>query len=159
MTIGARSASANEDTPFSAGVGVHYWRAVADIDDDFDKDGLAYALTFQWRPSLLGVGLDVERQPSGFGGAPEEVYEPLAYLILGDEIYAAAGVGGYYTESEFKDKPFYLFRAGLDLNFLSPIHIDIHADYRFENWSDLNTDGKDIDTQTITLGGAAKIVF
>ncbi len=142
------------------GVGAHYWVTLDDIDvDDVDEDGFSWAATYQYKPGLLGLGLDVEWKKEGFGGAPDDIIEPQAYVILGQALYAAAGVGGYYTDGEFADDPFYLFRAGFDVEVLPGLHLDIHAIYRFEEWDAVEDSTTDPDSDTVTLGAAARISF
>ncbi len=151
-----------EDTsgPHRLGLGAHYWTAVKDIDvKDVDKDGFSWVATYQYKPGAFGLGLDVEWKEKGFAGSTKDVYEPQAYLILGRALYAAAGVGGYYSDSEFAKDPFYLFRAGFDLELLPSIRLDIHAIYRFEEWNDLKSDDRNIDSDTITVGAALRIAL
>ena len=143
------------------GVGAHYWKTIDDLDkegvDDIDEDGFSYLATYTYKPALLGLGLDVEWKDEGFAGSPEAVYEPQAYLILGDALYGAAGIGGYYSDGEFADDPFYAFRAGLDIELLPSVFLDIHGNYRFETWDSLSDDAADIDSDTITFGAALRI--
>ena len=63
------------------------------------------------------------------------------------------------AEDSEKNNPFYAFRAGPDIPLLPILHLDINANYRFENWGDLSTDGKSVDTDTITLGAAVRLAF
>ena len=142
------------------GVGVHYWTTVKNIDvNDVDKNGFSYLAMYQYHYGWVGIEADLEWFQSGFGGASKDMYQPQAYLILGKVIYVAAGIGGYYTDNKLADKPFYAFRAGLDIPLLPILHLDINANYRFENWDDLSTDGKTVDTDTVTLGAAARLAF
>ncbi len=69
------------------------------------------------------------------------------------------GIGGYYSDGKFKEDPFFAFRAGLDLEVLPVLSVDINVNYRFEKWDDLSAEGKEIDTDTITLGAAARLMF
>ncbi len=142
------------------GVGAHYWETLDDIDaDDVDEDGFSWVATYQYKPGLLGLGLDLEWKEEGFGGSPEAVYEPQAYLILGQALYGAAGVGGYYSDGDFAEDPFYFFRAGFDVELLPSIHVDIHAIYRFEQWDELESSDTDADSDTVTLGAALRIAL
>ena len=142
------------------GVGVHYWTTVKNIDvHDVDKNGFSYLAMYQYHYGWVGIEGDLEWFKKGFGGADKDVYQPQAYLILGKIIYAAAGIGGYYTDSKLSDNPFYAFRVGLDIPLLPILHLDINANYRFENWDDLSTEGKSINTDTVTLGAAARLAF
>ena len=142
------------------GVGAHYWKALDDIDTkDVDEDGFSYAAMYRYRYDWIGLEAGVEYFKKGFGGAGEAVYQPQAYLLVGKVLYAGAGIGGYYTDGEWGDKPFYALRAGLDIPILPILHLDIQAHYRFEEWSDLSDKAKDIDTDTVTLGAAARLAF
>jgi len=142
------------------GVGVHYWTTVKNIDvNDVDKNGFSYLAMYQYHYGWVGVEADLEWFQKGFGGASQDVYQPQAYLILGKVVYAAAGIGGYYSNNKLADKPFYAFRVGLDIPLLPILHLDINANYRFENWNDLSTEGKSVDTDTVTLGAAARLAF
>lgn len=142
------------------GVGVHYWTTVKNIDvDNVDKNGFSYLAMYQYHYGWVGIEADLEWFQKGFGGASQDVYQPQAYLILGKVIYAAAGIGGYYSNDKLADKPFYAFRVGLDIPLLPILHLDINANYRFENWDDLSTEGKSVDTDTVTLGAAARLAF
>ena len=142
------------------GVGVHYWTTVKNIDvNAIDRNGFSYLAMYQYHYGWVGIEADLEWFQKGFGGASQDVYQPQAYLILGKVVYAAAGIGGYYTDGKLTDNPFYAFRVGLDIPVLPILHLDINANYRFENWDDLSTDGKSVDTDTVTLGAAARLAF
>lgn len=142
------------------GVGMHYWTTVKNIDqNNIDKNGFSYLAMYQYHYGWVGVEADLEWFQKGFGGSTQDSYQPQAYLIIGKVLYAAAGIGGYYTDGKLADKPFYAFRAGLDIPLLPILHLDINANYRFENWDDLSTEGKSVDTDTVTLGAAARLAF
>ncbi len=150
------------DAPAAGGIqvgaGANYWRSLKNIDvQHVDRDGFSYMVTCQYRPGWIGIEADVERMQKGFGGSDQDVYEPQAYLVIGKALYGAVGIGGYYTDGDFSSKPFYAFRAGLDLEVLPMLHLDINANYRFEDWSALNS--ASLTTDTITLGVAARLAF
>lgn len=151
--------SATAEIKHRFGVGAHYWTAIDDIDvDDIKEDGFAYLVSYQLRPaSLIKFGLDVEILPEEFGGADENVFAPQAYVILGSAIYAGLGIGTYYTDGDFADDPFFNIRAGLDLNILPFLYLDINANYRFEEWDSIKTLDEDVSSDTITLGAAVRI--
>ena len=160
MWMTATSQAQESEWQNQFGVGVHYWTTVKNIDvNDVDKNGFSYLAMYQLHYGWVGIEADLEWFQKGFGGSDKDVYQPQAYVILGKVIYAAAGIGGYYTDGKLADKPFYAFRAGLDIPLLPILHLDINANYRFENWDDLSTDGKSVDTDTITLGAAARLAF
>ena len=162
LTLGVIAAAvqdADADIKHRFGVGAHYWTTVENIDvDNVKENGFAYIATYQLRPaSLLKFGLDVEVLPEEYGGSEKNVYAPQAYLVLGSAIYAALGIGAYYTDGDFSEDPFYNLRAGLDLCLLPFIYLDINANYRFENWDDIKALDEKISSDTITLGAAVRL--
>ena len=147
-----------EDSGLRLGAGAHYWTTVKNIDvDSIDKHGFSWLGTVQYWPSWIGIEADVEWLQKGYAGAAKDVWSPQAYLIVGKTLYGAVGIGGYYSNGEWNNKPFYAFRIGADLEVLPHVHLDINANYRFEDWSKLNT--SDVKSDTITLGAAARIAF
>lgn len=160
ITVAAISNGNAAESSHRLGIGAHYWVAIESIDDeDFDENGLSWVATYQFKPGLFGIGVDVGWKEKGFGGSADDVYEPQAYLVVGRGLYGAAGVGWYYTDGDFSRDPFYFFRAGLDLELIGPLSLDIHAVYRFEAWNDLSAEDRDIDTDTVTLGAALRLSF
>jgi hypothetical protein len=139
------------------GAGVNYWVMLDDIEvDDIDESGFSYLATLQLRGDLLGLGVDVELMPDRFG---EDVYSGQAYLIVGKGIYGAAGIGIDSVDGEFADDPFFSLRLGLDLELLTGLHLDISANYRFNEKTNLDDLPDTIDTDTIFLGAALRLAF
>ncbi len=139
------------------GAGANYWVAVSDIDvDNLDEDGFGYFISYQYRPTLIGFDLALEFLPDHLG---DDAIAPQASLILGSALYVAGGIGVLYTDGAFLDEPFYALRAGLDLQVLPSLYLDISANYRFSRRSDLRDDGRKIDTDTIFLGAALRLGF
>ena len=147
------------DADHRIGVGARYWTALGDIDvDDIDESGLAYLVSYQFCPSMLmKFGVDVEMLPEQFAGSLEDVYAPQVYVIVGSVIYAGVGIGGYFTDGEFAEDPFYNVRAGFDLSLFPFIRLDINANYRFEEWADINDIDEDISQDTITIGATVRL--
>lgn len=139
------------------GVGANYWTAVEDIDEsDVDEDGFSYLASYQYRPGILGFEIDAEMLPDRYG---EDTYAPQAYVILGKGLYAAAGAGILLVDNEWADDPFYSFRAGLELELLPSLYVDINANYRFNETTDLEASTTDIDTDTVFLGAAVRLAL
>lgn len=138
------------------GVGVNYWQAIDDIElDDFDEDGLSFIFSSQFKlADLTRIEAAFEWFDSGFGGSEKDIYAPQAFLIFGTDIYIGVGAGLYFTDGEFLDDTFYALRAGIDLGLLPFVDLELNANYRFENWDEVNDD--DIDTNTIMLGAAVR---
>ncbi len=137
------------------GAGVNYWVTLDDLDiDEADEDGLSYLLTYQYQPGLLGVELDLEFLPDRFG---EDAYAPQAYLLLGTALYGGAGIGIIHTDGSFEDEPFFALKAGLDLELLPRLYLDVSANYRFNDTADLEDSDSNIDTDTVFLGAAVRL--
>lgn len=141
------------------GMGAHYWRSVDSQSLDNVKDsGFATVISYQYRPApLFRMGVDLEMLPSQYGGAANRVYAPQAYALVGSIVYAALGVGGYYSDGRFAKDPFFNLRAGLDFSLLPFVSLDISAHYRFEEWGDLKDIDENISSDTITLGAAIRV--
>ncbi len=145
------------DQTHRIGAGANYWVALDDIDiDDVDESGLSYFASYQFRPSLIGFQADVEFLPDMFG---EDAIAPAAYLLVGSALYAAAGVGIINFDGEWADDPFFAFKAGLDLELLPSIYLDVSACYRFNSQYDFDDAIHAIDTDTVFLGAALRLGF
>ena len=156
--------AATARSEFSIGGGAHYWRTLEEIadDDEFDDDGLAYMASIQIVPArLLRIEADVEIFPDGFAGSTDTAYAPQGYLILGSALYAGLGVGTVYSsdfEDDFSD-PFYVVRAGLNLELLPGLYLDLNANYHFVEWEEIEDVDDDADGDTITLGAMLRVVL
>lgn len=141
------------------GFGVHYLRTVDSIDiDDVDDAGVAYVVSYQYAPTeILRAELNVEIFPDDWLGSSEDIYAPQAFLIVGSGIYAGVGVGAYYSDGDFGDDTFYVLRAGLNMDLLPSISLDINLNYQFSEYEGLDPIREDIDTDTVTLGAAVRI--
>jgi hypothetical protein len=145
------------------GGGANYWVTTDKIDvDNVEEDGFSYYASYQYQPGLLGLEFDFEMLPDMFG---DDAYAPQAYVLLGESLYAALGVGMLNVNDSFADDPFYAIRAGFNLEVLPHINLDIYANYRFISGVELddvvdpdNDDGvKNIDGDTLFLGAALRI--
>lgn len=141
------------------GGGVHYWQAVENIDtDDIDKNGLSYLASYRYNPAtLFALQLEFEVFPKGFMGLRDDVYSPQGMIVLGSVLYAGLGVGTYYYDGDFADDPFYILRAGVDLEVLPRVHVDVNGNYQFTDFASLKDIEDNVDTDTITLGAAIRI--
>lgn len=136
------------------GGGANYWVAVEDIDaEGADDDGFSYLASYQYMMDFVGLELDVEFLPDRFG---ETALAPEAYFLIGKAIYAGAGIGIVHADGGFADEPFFALRAGLNLEILPAIFVDVSANYRFNDSADLDGEASDIDTDTVFLGAAVR---
>ena len=142
------------------GVGANYWRTVDDLDKRFDRDGISWLVTYQRTLSrLLALQSDVEWFQSGFAGATHDVFAPQAFLLAGGSIYAGVGIGILYSDGRFNDKPYYAVRAGLDMEILPTIHLDINANYQFSEWHEINRLQNRLGSDTVFMGAAVRFEF
>ncbi len=145
------------DNGHRIGVGANYWVAIDDIKvDNIDKDGFIYLLSYQYRPTLIGLQVDLECLPDLFG---ENAIAPAAYLVVGSAIYGAAGIGTVSQDGDWADDPFFALKAGLDLELLPHIYLDLSGSYRFSTKYKVKDALDEIDTDTVFLGAAARIAF
>lgn len=136
------------------GGGLNYWVMLDDVDvKDFDDKGLSYLASYQYRMGLLGFEGDLEIMPNR---GEHTAVAPQAYVLLGDTIYAGAGVGIHYADGEFADDPFFALKAGLNLELIPNLFTDISVNYRFNKKEDLKDKKTRIDTDTIFLGAAIR---
>jgi len=148
------------DSSHRIGVGTHYWVTVDDIDEDnIDEDGLAIIASYQYLlTEYLKFEVAAEYLEEGYAGSDKSVLSPQAYILIGKGLYAGAGIGINYSDGEFADEPLYILRAGIDLEILPSIFLDINANYRFEKW-DFDEIEDDIDGDTITVGAILRLQF
>jgi len=143
------------------GVGVHYLTTVDDLELTSGSDnGMAYVVSYQYAGSeILKLEIDVEVMPNDWLGSTEDIYAPHALLLIGSGLYAGVGIGTYYSDGDFSDDNFYLLRAGLNLDLLPSISIDINLNYQFSDYEGIDAIQDDIQSDTITLGASARIAF
>ena len=145
------------------GGGVHYWTALDDIEVDdvnIDESGSSFIASLQWLPGgLIYFEGDLEYFDEGFGGANAGALAPQAFALAGiGALYGGLGIGITYNDElegdNFSD-PFYTLRAGLDFELLPRIHLDIHGNYIFNAFSDIDGASED----SITLGAIARFAL
>lgn len=145
------------------GGGVHYWRTIDDLEaDDFDveSDGLAYLASVQFLfNDWVRLEGNLEYFPDDFAGATEDVWAPQGLILLGSGLYGGLGVGTFYTDGEFGDDPFFLLRAGFDVEVLPSLRLDINANYHFTDFESITEVEENVDTDTITLGAMVRFEF
>lgn len=159
LTIMASTAafSADPSNEFRLGGGATYWVALEDIDiENVEEDGFSYLASLQLRNPVAGLGLDLELMPERFG---EDTYCGQLYVVLGKGIYMGAGIGLTAVDGDVQDDPFYSLRAGLDIEILTGLHLDLSVQYRFNDTSDLNDEERNIDTDTLYLGAVLRFTL
>ena len=146
--------------PHQAGVGIHYWFTLDDIDaqEDFDEDGFNWVFSYKYQNSPIGFIADLEVADQEIAGESDLVLSPQVFVIAGSFLYGGLGVGVHYTDSNFSD-PFFALRAGLNMEIIEEfLYVDVNLNYRFDNW-DYDAVQEDVDTDTVTLGITARIGF
>lgn len=145
------------------GVGVNYWKTIDELEDagfenadEIDDSGLSQVASYQyWPKGVLGLQIDIERFPDGFGGSTETAWSPQVYVTVGHGFYGGVGIG-VTNSSGFEDDwsdPFYAAKLGFNLGLLPRVSLDVYGNYRFEAWSELN----EADTDTVFLGALVRI--
>lgn len=163
LTVGGWAAEDARAERHRLGGGVHYWRTVEDLDNsdfDIDEDGFAYLVSYQYLlAQYLKLEVDLEIFPDTFGGYDETVYSPLGLVIVGSGLYAGLGAGTLITSEEFGEDPFWLVRAGIDIEVLPSLRLDINANYYFTEFDAISELDEDLDSNTITLGAMLRLAF
>jgi hypothetical protein len=140
------------------GLGVNYWKTIKDIDTEIDKHGFSLLGSYQYAPAwYFKAEVDFEYFPKKDFGGTESVYAPEVFLLVGSWVYAGVGAGIYHSAGGWSDSPFYALRAGIDLELIPRVHLDVNAKYLFNDWDGLK--GRDVKTEadTIRLGAAIRI--
>jgi hypothetical protein len=140
------------------GGGLNYWKAMDDIDfDHIDDKGFSYLASYQYRPTdYFGIELDLEVLPDKY---EDTAFAPQLFLLVGKGLYAGAGIGVEYCDSEFADNPFFTLRTGINFEILPHIYADVYAHYRFDNFSDFNDEATDPESDTIFIGTAIRVAL
>ncbi len=139
------------------GIGANYWLTIDDIDtDNIDENGLSFYASYQYWMGLIGIEADIEVLPDKFG---EDAFAPQIFILAGSGVYAGAGIGIEYRDGSFAEEPFFALKAGINLELLPSIYLDIYGTYRFNDTADLDATLDDIDTDTVFLGTAVRMSF
>lgn len=147
------------------GAGLHYWRTVDEIADAWkdsvaiDESGVSWILSYQYSSNpLITFEADILIMPETYGAAEDgyRVWGPQAMLLVGHTIYAGMGVGIYRAGDEWAPNPFFPLRAGIDLEILPKLSLDINGNYRIEKWN-MHYTKEDVDTDTVTLGAIVRV--
>ena len=142
----------------SLGLGLHYWDYIEDIDiDEYEDSGSSWVVSYQYKPNFIGLQLDVEFADDQPGAMDEWTFSPQAYIIAGNTLYGGVGIGFHYADGNTSD-PFYAMKAGIALELLPEIFLDLNANYRFDHW-DMDAVEENVDTDTVTLGAVVRIGF
>ena len=144
------------------GAGATYWYSIDDAkDQSFDRDGLGWMISSRLRLSdFFSIGLELEQSPDNFVFLEKRLYLPAAYAFIGNVIYAGLGVGTYYYDGDFYGDAWYALRAGFKIPLISDgLVLDVNVNYRVENWDDIKDAADNVDTDTLMIGAALRLVF
>ena len=162
VLILAHESQAARGGGFELGVGATYWYSIDEAtDQSFDRDGLGWMLTSRIPLSdIFAIGLEVEQSPDNFVFLDKPLYLPAAYAVLGNSIYGAIGFGTYYYDGDFYGDVWYALRAGFKIPIITnALVLDVNVNYRVEDWDGIKEVGDNIDTDTLMIGAALRIVF
>ena len=147
---------------FELGAGATYWYSIDEAKDQkFDRDGLGWMISSRIQLSdYFAIGLEVEQSPDNFVFLDKRLYLPSAYAILGNGIYGGIGIGNYYYDGDFYGDVWYALRAGFKVPIISNgLVLDVNVNYRVENWDDIKAARDKVDTDTLMIGAALRLVF
>lgn len=141
------------------GFGARYFRTIDDLDDegfdDIEDDGYSLVGSLQIAPrGLFSFLFDLEYFEDGYGGASADTLSPQALVVIGHGLYAGVGVGVNYSDDlpdELSD-PFYIARAGFQMELVPRIFLDINANYHANAFEALD----EADTDAVTLGALVR---
>ncbi|MBN1878734.1 outer membrane beta-barrel protein [bacterium] len=155
-------------------LGVHYFYTIdqisAELEDDlgdsFHEEGLGYNFGYRYKFNpRFGLLAEAQLYPDGYLDA-DSVFSPRILAVLGRSLYIGIGVGWNSVEwenlthdlhkSDNWTDSFYLLRLGLEFPILvEHLHLDINANYEFNNWNDV----EEFDSDIITFGAGIKITI
>ena len=161
-TLFVTEAMAAYGSGFEIGAGATYWYSIHEATDQkFDRDGLGWMISSRLPLSdFFAIGLEVEQSPKNFVFLEKHLYLPAAYAIIGNGIYAGLGVGTYYYDGDFYGDVWYALRAGFKVPLISDsLVLDVNVNYRAENWDDMKDITDKVDTDTLMIGAALRLVF
>lgn len=142
------------------GGGIHYWKSLEDIIiEGVDEEGLALLLSYQYQMmKFFTVEGMLEFLADGYAGSDDAVFAPQVYVLVGRGIYAGAGIGWHFSDGKAADNPFFGLRAGLDVEIVPTIFLDLNVNYRSETWG-FGKIHEDIQLNTMTLGAILRFEF
>lgn len=144
----------------SLGLGVRGFRTVDNVPNRFQKTGLG--ATVSWRAELndlVAAQFELDHYEDGYAGASKDVLAPQAFLLVGGELYAGAGVGILYSANDFADKPFLALRLGYLVRLGDRLSLDLNASYEFSEWNKINEFDPSVSSDTVVLSAAFRIGF
>lgn len=161
LAVVSTGSTAVAESGHRVGAGVHYWRAVSDVDvKDVDKAGMAYMVSYQYDPgALLLFEANLEIFPEEMTGTSEKLFAPQAFVLVGGAIYAGLGAGYFYYDGDFSSDPFFVLRGGLNLEILPGIFLDANLNYHFTDLGDLKHVDEKVNSDTMTIGAALRIAL
>lgn len=158
----AADAMAGYGGDFELGVGATYWYSIDEAKDkSFDRDGLGWLISSRFPLSkAFAIGIEVEQSPDNFVFLDERLYLPSAYALIGDGIYCGLGIGTYYYDGDFYGDVWYALRAGFKVPLVGrALVLDVNVNYRVEDWDGIKDADDDVDTDTLMVGAALRLVF
>ena len=144
----------------SLGIGVRGFHSVDSVPNRFQKTGLGATLSLRTELNdLMAAQFELDHYDDGYAGASKDVLAPQAFLLVGGELYAGAGVGILYSSKDFADKPFFVLRIGYLAPISDRLSLDINASYEFSEWKRINEFDPTVSSDTVVLSAAFRIGF
>lgn len=128
-------------------------------DANLAAEQRAAVFTFKLNPrNLLQFKADLDVLPQISATNTETVLLPQMFVAVGDDFYAGLGTHYLIEDGILIDDPQFSLRAGVDLEILPYIFLDISADYHFDDWRELKEE-EAFSKDDVVWGGALRIQF
>ena len=108
--------------------------------------------------NLLQFTTKMSLLPPELNSDPDSVLLPQMFIAVGDDLYAGLGTRYLIEDGILIDDPQFSLRAGVDLEILPYIFLDVSADYRFDDWRELKEEDGFL-AEDVVWGGALRIQF
>ncbi len=119
----------------------------------------AAVFSFKLNPrNLLQFKADMDVLPQDLTADSETILLPQMFVAVGDDLYAGLGTHYLIEDGILIDDPQFSLRAGVDLEILPYIFLDISADYQFDDWRELKEEDA-FSKEDVVWGGALRIQF
>ncbi len=142
------------------GLGLRYWAALSDIDDeglpdDIEDSGLAWVGSYLFDvEGPLKFAIELEYAGDGFGGSTSSAFTPQVLALVGGRFYGGVGIA-MTLSSDFdnnKSDPFFVGRFGIDFAILPHMTLDINLNWQADAFNQIDR----VDSDALTLAAIVR---
>jgi hypothetical protein len=131
--------------------------SINEFEQADERQAAVFSLKLNPR-NLLQFTTKMRLLPPELNSDPDSVLLPQMFIAVGDDLYAGLGTRYLIEDGILIDDPQFSLRAGVDLEILPYIFLDVRADYRFDDWRELKEE-EGFSTEDVVWGGALRIQF